>query len=201
MRLPSRSAVARFADRALPWAVAVFLVLVVGEVDHTGPWSGPLTALGFALAVIQGAALHWRRRRPELVMAITAVGGLGIQLLAPETIVPVAGLFAVGSLAAARPPRVSLIGLVALEAVVATTFFTAPLGDSLFTMALVVGAWALGEAARNRRVAIEEEARRAVAEEVGRYGPFVALPTAASISEADAGLEGLDLLAPPWPLA
>jgi signal transduction histidine kinase len=168
MRPPSRSALARFADLALPWAVGLFLVLVVGEEDYEGAWSGALTALGVTLAVIQGAALHWRRRRPEWVMAVTVVGGLGIQLLAPETIVPVAGLFAVGSLAAARPPRVSLIGLLALEALVATTFFTAPLGDSLFTMALAVGAWALGEAARNRRVAIGEEARRAVAEEKGR---------------------------------
>jgi signal transduction histidine kinase len=35
-------------------------------------------------------------------------------------------------------------------------------------MAIAVGAWALGEAARNRRVAIEEERRRAVGEEQAR---------------------------------
>ena len=36
-----------------------------------------------------------------------------------------------------------------------------------------------------------------LAPEVGRYGPFVALPTAAAgIPEADAGLQGVDLLAP-----
>lgn len=35
---------------------------------------------------------------------------------------PFAGLVAVGSLAAVRPPRVSLAGLVALEAVIAVNF-------------------------------------------------------------------------------
>jgi signal transduction histidine kinase len=35
-------------------------------------------------------------------------------------------------------------------------------------MGLAVGAWALGEAARNRRVAIEEEAQRAMADEQAR---------------------------------
>ncbi len=166
MRSPSRSSLQRLADLAIPWGVGLFLVLVVGE-EYDGS-SEALRGLGFALAVMQGAALHWRRRHPEWVMAVTVAGGLGIQILAPEVIVPFAGLFAVGSLAAARPPKVSLVGLVALEGVVATTLLTASVGDSLFTAALVVGAWGLGEAARNRRRAIDQEARRAVAEEQAR---------------------------------
>ena len=64
----------------------------------------------------------------------------------------------------------------------------------------------IGAAVRNQVVAVVgilavlfavEPALIAVVPEAGRYGPFVALPTAASISQADAGLEGLDLLAPP----
>jgi signal transduction histidine kinase len=82
--------------------------------------------------------------------------------------VPFAGLFAIGSLAAERPPRVSLIGLGALLALSTLNFFTTTVEDSVFTMAVSVGAWALGEAARNRRVAIEEEAQRALGEEQAR---------------------------------
>ena len=79
--------------------------------------------------------------------------------------IPFAGLFAVYSLAAARPFRVTLIGLVALLAVAALNFFTTTAEDSIFALTLVFGAWALGEAMRYRRVAIEEGARRAVTEE------------------------------------
>jgi signal transduction histidine kinase len=86
----------------------------------------------------------------------------------PEVVLPVAGFFAVASLAAARPPRVSLLGLAGLVALAATNFLTATLEDSVFTIGLAVGAWALGDAARNRRLAVEEEARRAVTEERAR---------------------------------
>ena len=88
MRSPSRSSLQRFADLAIPWGVGLFLVLVVGE-EYDGS-SEALRALGFALAVMQGAALHWRRRHPEWVMAVTVAGGLGIQILAPEVVVPIA---------------------------------------------------------------------------------------------------------------
>ena len=81
---------------------------------------------------------------------------------------PIPGLFAIASLAAARPPRVSLVGLVALIALVSANLFTSTVEDAVFTMGLAIGAWALGEAARNRRVAIHEEARRAVSEEQAR---------------------------------
>ena len=164
MSRPSRRLVTRFADIAIPWGVGLFLALVSLDVGRHTDSSG-LVLVGLALAVAQGAALHWRRRYPEWVMAVALAGGFGIWLLAPDVVLPVAGLFAVGSLAAARPPRVSLVGLVALIALSATNFFTATAEDTVFTMGLAVGAWALGEAARNRRVAIEEEARRAAGEE------------------------------------
>jgi signal transduction histidine kinase len=47
-------------------------------------------------------------------------------------------------------------------------FFTTTVDDTVFTMGLAVGAWALGEAARNRRAAIEKESQRAIAEEQAR---------------------------------
>jgi MYXO-CTERM domain-containing protein len=167
VRRSSRIRLSRLADFVIPWGVGVFLALVVLDADPAV--RSPVEFwLGMLLAVVLGAALRWRRRRPELVMAVTVVAGLGYHLLFPEVVLPIAGLFAIGSLAAARSPRVSLLGLVALEALVAVNFWTTTVEDTVFTMAVAVGAWALGEAARNRRVAIREETRSAVSHEQAR---------------------------------
>ena len=164
----SRRRLARLGQLAVPWGVGLFLAMVaLDEFDDPGSAPGAL-ALGLALAVVQGGALHWRRRRPELVMAIVLVAGLGYLLLIPESVIPVAGLFGIGSVAAARPPRVSIPWLVALLAVAGSNFFTTTAEDTTFTMALAVGAWALGEASRNRQAAINEQTRRAVADEQAR---------------------------------
>jgi signal transduction histidine kinase len=156
----------RVADIAIPVVVGLFLVALVedGSADDP-PW---LTALGMLAGAGQGAALWWRRSHPELVMVIARAGGLVVQLLAPEGLFPYAGLVAIGSLAAARPPLVSLPGLAALLGLTALNFRTSPAGDTLFAMAVAVAAWALGEAVRNRRVAIDQAARRAVSEEQAR---------------------------------
>jgi signal transduction histidine kinase len=151
------------ADVLVPWGTGVFLALV--PIDYV---SGARLVLALALAVVQGAALHWRRRRPERVMAITVLAGAAYWAVVPDVVIPFAALFAVHSLAATRPQRVSLTGLAATEVLVALNFFTGSVGDTTFTMAVTVGAWALGEAARNRRVAMSEEARRAVSEEQAR---------------------------------
>ena len=151
-----------------PLGVGLFLALIALDESHDpGSASGAL-ALGLALAVVQGGALHWRRRRPELVMAITLVAGLGFLLLIPETVLPVAGLFAIGSVAAARPPRVSIPWLAGLLAVAASNFFTTTVEDTTFTMALAVGAGRSASVAqppggdqRDRRAARLPTSRRA----------------------------------------
>jgi signal transduction histidine kinase len=168
VRRPVRSRLRRLGGAAIPWAVAIFLVLVAGDEEPAQPGFDAGRSAAMALAVVQGAALHWRRKRPELVMAIVLASGLGYQLIVPEVVIPIAGLFAVGSLAAARPPRVSLLGLAALMGLSATNFFTTTVDDSVFTMGLAGGSWALGEAARNRGKAIREESRRAVSDEQAR---------------------------------
>ena len=140
MRRPSRRHLQRVLDYAIPWGVGLFLGLVVLDyAEYELP--------GILLAAVSGAALRWRRRRPELTMAVTLLAGLGLQLLAPEVVIPIAGQFAVGSLAATRSPRISLAGLAGLLALSATNFFTATVDDSVFAMVLAVGSWALGEAA------------------------------------------------------
>ncbi len=166
MRRPSRRKLTRLVNIAVPWGVGLFLALVV--LEELESESSLLLVLGLVLAAVQGAALWWRRRRPELVMAVVVAAGLGYHLIVPEIVVPIAGLFAIGSLAAARPPRVSLLGLAALIALVSVNLVTSTIADTAFTMGLAIGAWALGEAARSRRVAIDEAARRAVSEEQAR---------------------------------
>jgi signal transduction histidine kinase len=156
----------RVADIAIPVLVGLFLVALVedGSADDP-PW---LTALGMLAGAAQGAALWWRRSHPVPVMVIALVGGLIVQLLAPIGLFPFAGLVAIGSLAAARPPLVSLPALTALLGLTALNLRTASGGDVLFAMAVAVAAWALGEAARNRRAAIDQAARRAASEEQAR---------------------------------
>jgi signal transduction histidine kinase len=148
--------------------VGAFLALVAGGEEPHLPGIDLGKELAFALAVVQGAALHWRRERPVLVAAVVLPAALMFQLLVPEGVIPLAGLFAVGSLAAARPPRASLIGLAFLMGVTALNFLTTTDDDAVFAMALAGGSWALGEAARNRRKAIREGARRAAGDEQAR---------------------------------
>jgi signal transduction histidine kinase len=161
-----RRLLARFADFAVPWGVGLFVALVVLDEGRRDPSGVTLAAL--VIVVVQSVALRWRRRQPERATAVILATGFAFHALVPELVVPFAALFAVGSLAATRPPRVSLIGLAGLVALAAANFFTTTVEDSVFTMAIAVGAWALGEAARNRRVAIEEETQRAKGEEQAR---------------------------------
>ena len=86
----------------------------------------------------------------------------------PEIGVPFAASVALWSLTLNRPPRVSLIGLASVLALTAVSFITVPYDDAVFAMVVAVSVWALAEAARNRRTAIEEVARRAVADEQAR---------------------------------
>jgi signal transduction histidine kinase len=63
---------------------------------------------------------------------------------------------------------VSLLALAALLGLTALNYFTQPSEDATFALLLPVVAWALGEAARNRRIAIDQASRRAVGEEQAR---------------------------------
>jgi signal transduction histidine kinase len=162
----SRRELQQIADVAIPVVVAVYLVGLVN--DRPNDTGELLTLAGMVAGVVQGAALYWRRSHPQVVMAITLAGGLAMQLIAPYGVFPVAALIAIGSLAAARPPRVSVPVVVTLLGLTALNFFTGPAVDAAFAMAFPIVAWALGEAARNRRAAIAESSRRAAGEEQAR---------------------------------
>ena len=144
------------------------MLVVFDEADKHDDPSAVLVA-GLAIVVVQAIALRWRRRQPERVMAMVLVAGLAFQLLFPRGRAAVRRLC---SRSARSPPHdrrgSRSSGSPACSALAATNFFTTTGEDTVFAMGLAVGAWALGEAARNRRVAIEEEARRAVADEQAR---------------------------------
>jgi signal transduction histidine kinase len=162
----SGSRLRRIADIALPILVALFLLSLV-ESSTRGDPSG-LVVLAYVAAVVQGAALWWRRSYPLRVFALALAGGLAIHLVAPEGVFPYAGLIAITTVAALRPLPVSLPALAALLGLTALDFATGPAGDAAFAMAFPIVAWSLGEVLRNRRVAIEQGSRRAVADEQAR---------------------------------
>ncbi len=156
-------------DVAIPILVGLFYLLVAIGAHEDGGADVELLA-GAALAVLQTVALWHRRTHPELALAGTIAADLGVLLMYADQdiLIPIGGLFAVGSLAAARAPRISLVGLGALAALIFGNLWSSPLGDVLFTVGLAVAAWAIGEASRNRRVVISEVQRRAVADEQAR---------------------------------
>ena len=165
--MPSRAeSVRRVLDVAVPVGVALFLVLVVlSPVRTHRDW---LTLLGVVSAMVSGAALVLRHHRPVLALAGAAAGGLVVQLLAPDTIFPIAALFAVWSLTVARPPRWSLPGLAVALGLTAVALPTQPVEDVGFGLAVAVALWAMAEAVRSRRQAILEASRRAVGDEQAR---------------------------------
>jgi signal transduction histidine kinase len=162
----SGSGLRRIADIALPIVVVLFLLSLVGSSTRGDP-SG-LVALALVAAVVQGAALWWRRSHPLPVFAIALAGFLAIHLVVPEGVFPYSALIAIATVAALRPLHVSLPALAVLLGFTAVNFGTGPFGDAAFAMAFPVVAWSLGEVLRNRRVAIEQGSRRAVADEQAR---------------------------------
>jgi signal transduction histidine kinase len=173
----------RLADYAIPWGVGIFLALVVLDPDERREGLPDLViALGVAVGAAQGLILRWRNRRPELVMALSLVGGAATLAIAPSVVLPVAGLFALWSLTVNRPLRVSLLGLVGLLALTAVNFTSATADEASFTMVLGAGIWGLAEAVRSREIAAREAARRAVSEEQGRIAREVHDVIAHSVS-------------------
>jgi hypothetical protein len=55
---------------------------------------------------------------------VALVTGLAVLAISPDSVMPVAGYFAVGALASVFPPRVSLFGLAGVTAVASLNFFT-----------------------------------------------------------------------------
>ncbi len=154
----------RAASWATPWLVGGFYVLALLEVARSAVAAATAVALGGVL----GLALARRRDRPTVAAAVVLVASVPAHLMAPELVLPFAGMVAVWSLAQAYPPRVSLVGLLGLLGLCTIALLEMPVGDTVFAMVASVSVWALAEADRNRRQAIGEAARRAVSDEQAR---------------------------------
>ncbi|WP_044884851.1 MULTISPECIES: sensor histidine kinase [Frankia] len=176
-----RGRLRRATDVGIVLLIGLFLVAVVLD-EHDRTREPLLIVLGLPLGVGQSLALYWRRTRPGATLAAALVGGLIIQILVPSVVIPIAALIAISSFAAARPPLRSLPALTALLGVCAVDFASASREDTYFTIVLAIAAWAIGEIARNRRAAIEGEARRAVAEERARIAREIHDVVAHSVS-------------------
>ena len=159
--------VRRAGEVAGPLVLALYLASLVAETPERVPRL--VLVAGVLVGIGQGLALYWRRAHPRLVMAIALAGGLVVQVIAPYGLIPLAGMVALWTLAAAQPPAISLPALAALLGVTAAAAARgAQAGDVGFVMVLVVVVWALGEATRNRLAASERAAAQAVAEEQAR---------------------------------
>jgi signal transduction histidine kinase len=154
------------ANVVLPVLIALLLVSVV--LDSPKPLAVPLRRIGVLIAVGQGLALYWRHAYPRTVMAITAAGGLVIVLIEPTALFPFAGLVALWTLTTRAPPRVSLPALAALLLVTSLAWPTAASADTQFALVVVVAIWAIAEAVRSRRVAIDQASRQAALQEQAR---------------------------------
>jgi signal transduction histidine kinase len=161
-----RGRLARVFDAVVAWGLsALYVMMAFDEWADPIRWGLPVAVVA---GVVQGAALWWRWKAPEIVLAVVLAAAIPYHLLVPETTIPWAGLFAVWALARTRPPARSLPGLAALLLMAAVNFLLISSGDSLFVLVVAVGVWALAEAARSRQEAIAEAARRAQSDERAR---------------------------------
>jgi signal transduction histidine kinase len=158
-----RRRLTRLVGPAIPWSVGLVHVATALE-----PRNGATQLVGVALGVLMGVVLAWRAERPELVAAIVLAASIPYHLLIPTMVIPIAGLVALWALTLARPPNVSLVGLVVLVGVSATNIFTTHAGDAAFAMGLCFAVWALAESARLRVEAAHDAERRAAGDEKAR---------------------------------
>jgi signal transduction histidine kinase len=160
-----RQRLARLVELAVPWGIGLLNALTALE----PPRSNAAQLAGVALGAFLGGVLAWRSERPELVTALVLAATLPYSLIVPELVIPFAGLAALWSLTLARPPRVSIVGLVGLAAVTAVGVFTVPNHAEVgFAIALAVAVWGLAEAARHRVEEAQAAARQAATDEKAR---------------------------------
>jgi signal transduction histidine kinase len=127
-------------------------------------------AVSVAATVAAAGALAWRRSRPATSYAVMVAGSLVVSLSDHYIgLLSVLILFSLYSLAAHAGRRDSLIGLgVGVLSFVGLALLDVPdLGTSVLlqSLALLVAAWALGDAIRSRRRQQQEHVEAAVTEE------------------------------------
>ena len=169
--------------RLAPWldpilgvlATAAALVSLLGaDPSSIDPRLDPPNALAVVATTVAGLVLVWRRSRPTASYAVYVTGCLIVSLSNHYIgLLSVLLLVALYSLATHAPRRTGVIGLAATVAVfVVLALLDVPdlgTGDLITAVALLLAAWAVGDAVRSRRdqQRDELEGRRAG----GRRGP------------------------------
>src|SRR6478735_9510329 len=166
--------------RLAPWldpvlgvlATAAALVSLLGTDPATlDPRLDPPNALAVVATTVAGLSLVWRRSRPTASYVVYVTACLVVSLSGHYVgVLSVFLLVALYSLATHAPRRTGVIGLAATVAVfVLLALLDVPdLGtsDLLQAVALLLAAWALGDAVRSRRAQQRDELRAAEQEAV-----------------------------------
>ena len=148
-------------------ALASLLTTDLGSID---PRLEDPDIVSAVATVAAAGALAWRRSRPAASYAVMVVGSLVVSLTGHYIgLLSVLMLFSLYSLAAHGRRRDGLIGLgVGVLCFVSLALLDVPdLGTSVLlqSLALLVAAWALGDAIRSRRQYQQEQLLAAVTEE------------------------------------
>ena len=174
-------------DRRRPWLLdtTLALALLLAATVATANSPGPLPPVArFGLLVAAAAPFAWRRAAPPAVLVATSIPVVILLVLGESTAVIGSGLFlAAYTVAAARPLRVTLIAAGYCLAVLVAVLVLRPdrfgWSEAATNLALFVGSFTLGAAARSRGRTSEllteraelaerarlEDARNAVTEE------------------------------------
>ena len=204
---------ARFDSVVVDWVIAgLFAVAAVINmlVDHT---MKPL-AVAIPTAVLAALALAWRRRRPiACIAAVMLLSLVSVSAGVPGNSTVMLGvlgvaMYSVGAYSTGRTAVAAGIGAIAaIWVVMAIQGSDTLFDDMLFAAFVYGGAWLLGRAVRSRHVRalhaedravlLEEDAKRAVAEERSRIArelhDVVAHGVSVMVVQAGAGRRMLDI--------
>ncbi|WP_205698764.1 sensor histidine kinase [Conexibacter sp. SYSU D00693] len=149
---------------AVPVLLGLFYLVTVQDAGR-----GPLlTAVGSILALVQAGAVAARHRHLAVAVAVGLPAALGLQLIAPEVLVPFGALFLLWAVTVAHGPATSVPMLLVVLGLLGSVAAEHRSEDVLFLGALTIALWALAEAWRGRARALEEAGRRALADEQAR---------------------------------
>ncbi len=156
-------------DRRRPWLLdaGLALALFLGAVAATAARPGPLPWWARTLLLAAAAApLAWRRVVPLAALALSVLAVLVLLVLGESTAVIGSGLFlGAYTVAATRPLRATLVAAAGCMALLAAVGLLRPermgLGETATNLALFVGAFTLGAAARSHGRTSELLAERA----------------------------------------
>lgn len=159
-----------YLDLALGLVASVLSVsaLMTTDVSTIDPRLEPTDALAVAATAVAGLTLIWRRTRPAASFTVFTVGCLAVTLTDHYIgLLSVVLLFSLYSLAVHGGRRQGVLGLVASIVVFnVLAFLDVPdlrTADLLQAFALLVVAWAVGDAIRSRRS--QQAERRRLAEQ------------------------------------